>query len=147
MSKGLDNFYSQHENQTWKNILSLGDSDFERYGLYTAASAHARGQRLGDDTDGLIVTFYPEENGVWTQKSGHNLKFRTKCLKFIEAPHIEDIIAQFSMVRKWLPSMIKLNSGFELSMELENWQDVKSIEAVLQGELPASVLRYLHPCL
>merc|ERR1712007_244907 len=68
-----------------------GTTDFERYGLYTAASAHARGQRLSDDADGSIVTFYPEENGVWTQKIGHKLKFRTKCLKFIEAPHIEDI--------------------------------------------------------
>jgi len=146
MSKGLDKFYSQYENQTWKNILSIGDSNFERYGLYTAASAHARGQRLGDDTDNLIVTFIPEENGVWKrEKSGHDLKIRTKCLKFVQDPNIEDIMTQFSMVRKWLSSMIKLDSGFEVSMDLESWQDVETIEAVLQGELPVSVLRYLHP--
>jgi len=147
MSKGLDKFYSQYENQTWKNILSIGDSDFERYGLYTAASAHARGQPLGDDTDGLIVTFIPEENGVWQgEKSGHHVKIRTKCLKFMKDPTIGDIIGQLSKVRKWLSSMIKLDSGFELSMELVSQQDVETIEAVLQGGLPVSAVHHLHPC-
>eukprot|EP00438_Fugacium_kawagutii_P021264 Skav220185 [mRNA] locus=scaffold1074:48236:61157:- [translate_table: standard] len=30
------NFYSQYEGQSWKNVISIGDSDFERIGTMSA---------------------------------------------------------------------------------------------------------------
>ncbi|CAK0869063.1 unnamed protein product [Prorocentrum cordatum] len=44
--KVLSDFYSQYEGQSWKNILSVGDSHFERYGTMAATMQYAAVQGL-----------------------------------------------------------------------------------------------------
>ncbi|CAD7971241.1 unnamed protein product [Amoebophrya sp. A25] len=36
IASGVDRFYSQYAGQTWKNVISVGDSDFERMGTQAA---------------------------------------------------------------------------------------------------------------
>merc|ERR1719277_1699377 len=46
IAEEIDKFYSQYEGQTWKNVLSIGDSRFERYGLLAASTAYMQRRRL-----------------------------------------------------------------------------------------------------
>jgi hypothetical protein len=50
ISKALSGFYSQYEGQSWKNIISLGDSHFERYGTMAATMQYAAAQGLVEKT-------------------------------------------------------------------------------------------------
>eukprot|EP00930_Biecheleria_cincta_P102065 TRINITY_DN93739_c0_g1_i1.p1 TRINITY_DN93739_c0_g1~~TRINITY_DN93739_c0_g1_i1.p1 ORF type:complete len:443 (-),score=76.37 TRINITY_DN93739_c0_g1_i1:364-1692(-) len=38
----LNRFYSKYEGQSWKNIISIGDSDFERFGTMQATSEYVQ---------------------------------------------------------------------------------------------------------
>lgn len=46
IAREVDQFYKQYPGQTWKNVLSIGDSRFERYGLLAASTAYMEGKRL-----------------------------------------------------------------------------------------------------
>ncbi|CAK0863270.1 unnamed protein product [Prorocentrum cordatum] len=46
ISKALGEFYSQYDGQSWKNVISLGDSHFERYGTMAATMQYAAAQGL-----------------------------------------------------------------------------------------------------
>merc|ERR1711924_534317 len=48
ISDEVQRFYSQYPGQSWKNIISIGDSRFERYGLLAATSSYMRGREIRD---------------------------------------------------------------------------------------------------
>ncbi|CAK0894409.1 unnamed protein product [Prorocentrum cordatum] len=52
ISKVLSDFYSQYEGQSWKNILSVEGSHFERYGTMAATMQYAAVQGLANEENG-----------------------------------------------------------------------------------------------
>lgn len=132
-------FYQQYPGQTWKNIISIGDSCFERYGLLAATSAYMRGEELGEDNAAPMST---AEGESWqTVDDGHVKKVRAKAVKLVDRPEIEELIIELEMISKWMDQMVELDSGFDLDLDiLEDESQVGVIDAVLRGALPASAL-------
>eukprot|EP00927_Polykrikos_kofoidii_P085515 TRINITY_DN9326_c0_g1_i2.p1 TRINITY_DN9326_c0_g1~~TRINITY_DN9326_c0_g1_i2.p1 ORF type:complete len:442 (+),score=89.73 TRINITY_DN9326_c0_g1_i2:124-1449(+) len=132
----LDKFYSRYEGQSWKNILSVGDSRFERYGLLAASKAYMLKRRLDSlDFDGWTPT---QENCWEKDDGGHLQKLRAKCCKLFDQPDPEELALELGMLVQWLESMVRLDSGFDLDLEaLETEDQVRLAQAVFRGDLPA----------
>lgn len=96
------NFYSQYEGQSWKNVISIGDSDFERIGTMLATK------------DYMAQTGIREANSAVVDD--HVYKVRTKTLKMIEQPTLDELNTQLGLLRAWLPQMVKLDSDFDLNL-------------------------------
>jgi len=61
ISEALGEFYSQYEGQSWKNVISLGDSHFERYGTMAATMQYAAAKGLvGEDLVGEEEVAFPD---------------------------------------------------------------------------------------
>eukprot|EP00434_Breviolum_minutum_P004326 symbB.v1.2.003811.t1/scaffold192.1/size616647/22 len=116
------NFYSQYEGQSWKNVISIGDSDFERIGTMLATKDYMAQIR---ESNTAVV-------------DDHVYKVRTKTLKMIEQPTLDELNTQLGLLRAWLPHMIKLDSDFDLNLNnAANPTVLKSINSTLRGgDLP-----------
>jgi len=136
----IEKFYQQYEGQSWKNIISIGDSCFERYGLLAATSAYMRGEALGQDN---AAPMSKAEDESWQKvDNGHVKKVRAKAVKLVSRPEIEELIVQLQMVLAWMDQMVDLDSGFDLDLDiLADEAQIDVIDAVLRGALPASALR------
>mmetsp|Transcript_72406 Transcript_72406/g.162652 ORF Transcript_72406/g.162652 Transcript_72406/m.162652 type:complete len:418 (+) Transcript_72406:68-1321(+) len=143
IAKAVGRFYSQYEGQSWKNILSVGDSNFERYGLLAATSAYM--QERGMAIEGVAV-WGPTQEGCWsTETGGHIKKLRAKCCKLVDSPDCDELNVELEMLKKWLEAMVALDAGFDLDLEaLETEEQVRTIEAVLRGEVPPTMLPRSH---
>lgn len=132
-------FYTQYEGQSWKNILSVGDSCFERYGLLAASTAYMQGTRL---QHGENLVWSPSEEGCWEKViNGHVRKLRAKCCKLVDSPALNELTLELDMVNRWLSGMISLDEGFDLDLEaLESEEHVAKVESVIRGERPVSEL-------
>merc|ERR1712203_212930 len=75
----IGGFYSRYTHQSWKNVISIGDSIFERDAV---------------------------RNVVLARPSGHK-KCRTKTLKLFDDPTIEELIAQLRVVIDVLSMMVQ----------------------------------------
>merc|ERR1719313_3339652 len=113
IGKALDSFYSQYDGQSWKNIISIGDSDFERLGTQAATEDYIKSNGLldpaagGGSKDGATV-----EGEV----GGHVFKVRTKTFKMLDQPTIEEMTIECEMLQKWLPLMVNLDDGFDVNL-------------------------------
>lgn len=144
-----ERFYSQYEGQSWKNILSIGDSTFERYGLLAASSAYMRDVSLAANPSacaGQAPVWSPSQEGCWEKvQDGHVKKLRAKCCKLVDMPDTEELAVELEMVGKWLEGMVRLDEGFDLDLEaVEAESQVPTIEAVFRGERPVSDLPRLE---
>merc|ERR1712185_668085 len=75
IAKEVKQFYSQYEGQSWKNIISIGDSDFERLGTQAATAEYMKRTGLRTSTQhGGIADDEMEVNG-------QVFKVRTKTFK------------------------------------------------------------------
>lgn len=143
ISDEVDKFYSQYEGQSWKNILSIGDSSFERYGLLAATSAYMQGQSGLQDAE----VWNPTEEGHWQKvtKEGQTKKLRAKCCKLVDSPDVEELAIELEMVTKWLEDMVHLDAGFDLDLEgLVDETQLAIIEDVLRGRRPVDDLAALQ---
>mmetsp|Transcript_54699 Transcript_54699/g.151742 ORF Transcript_54699/g.151742 Transcript_54699/m.151742 type:complete len:532 (-) Transcript_54699:108-1703(-) len=121
IAREISIFYSQYAGQSWKNIISIGDSDFERLGTMQA-------------TEG-----YMKQTGISRSKtvevSGHIYKVRTKTFKMLDQPSVEELTIELAMVQKWLPLMIQLDSSFDVNLDdLEDPATLRRIERTLRGQ-------------
>lgn len=97
--------------RSWKNLLSFGDSDFERVALITAAEGYV----LQEKQNAHLV-----EAGLTTEiisKDGHRKRIRAKTVKMLEEPALEEMIAQMSLLHSWLPHLIKRDAGIDVVLE------------------------------
>lgn len=116
-------FYSQYEGQSWKNVISIGDSDFERLGTMLATQ------------DYMVQAGIPRSTDKAVEVDGHMYKVRTKTFKMVDQPSVDELITQIGMLRTWLPLMVKLDSNFDVN--LNNADDptvLRRITSVLRGE-------------
>jgi len=120
IAKEIRMFYSQYEGQSWKNIISIGDSDFERLGTMQATDS------------------YMKQTGICRSKTvevcGHVYKVRTKTFKMLDQPSVDELTVELAMVQKWLPLMIHLDGSFDVNLDdLEDPVTLRRIERTLRG--------------
>jgi len=119
ISSALESFYSSYEGQTWKNVISVGDSDFERLGTQEAARRYI--QKIGGDSS-------PGGIGGRQEVDGHVIQVRTKTLKMLDSPSLEELVVELKMLQKWLPHLVVLDDSFDA--DLNDMHDAESIASI-----------------
>jgi len=143
ISREIEQFYSQYEGQSWKNVISIGDSQFERYGLLAASTAYMQNKRVSQ----LEATpFSPAQAEAWqkldvSQDTEHEIRLRVKCCKLLVDPDMDELVVEMNTIGKWLTSMVRLDDGFDIDFEvLTDVEQVSIVEKVLRGERPVTDL-------
>lgn len=87
--------YSQYPGQTWKNVMSIGDSIFEHLGTRDAIKR-------------------------WSQANCHTAYQlpRAKTLKMMEKPTCAELTHQLELLSSWLPTLVKREQGFNIDFGL-----------------------------
>merc|ERR1712113_491559 len=91
IARQIDDFYSQYEGQSWKNIISIGDSTFERMGTYRAVEEYMKERGL---TEKGRASGFLMQDGALTQEVVHDrhvFKIRAKTFKFMDQPTAEEL--------------------------------------------------------
>jgi len=141
ISDAIEKFYSQYEGQSWKNVISIGDSIFERYGLIAASTAYMQGRRLS--VMGPAPPYAPFQDSAWQKvdSDDHIIRLRVKCCKLVDCPDADELAIELDTLTKWLKLMVNFDSCFDLSLEdIEDESQVALVESVLRGERPATHL-------
>jgi len=153
ISREVEAFYSQYEGQSWKNIISIGDSDFERLGTMMMTQEYMRRRGLlkgATDEKTFEVTVASNEafarNSGTVDVNGHVYKVRTKTFKMLDCPTIGELKDEISLVNRWLPKMVDLDDGFDADLSaLDDPKLVLQIEAVLSGSVPGKKIAAGRP--
>jgi len=133
----VESFYTKYAGQTWKNVISIGDSNFERVGTmattvrYAVELGIAEEEELSDFLSNL--SRHEGARGVMEGTiRGHKHRLRTKTFKMLEQPSVDELTLQICMVRRWLHSMVHLDDGFDLLLtSLNDADQIHQIEDVL----------------
>lgn len=92
----IEKFYSRYANQSWKNILSIGDAPHEREALARA------------------VRWAP---------TGRVKKCRSKSVKFVLRPSIEQLTREIGMLRESLKEIVLHDDDLDLHFSAESLVD------------------------
>lgn len=106
----------QRDGASWKNIISFGDSEYERLALIKTAETYI----LTESSGGSVLSQEPQCAEIVTA-GGKYKKLRTKTVKMLESPSIEEMIAEVTLLTTWLPHIVVLDEG--LSVEIGNSDD------------------------
>jgi hypothetical protein len=140
IAKELDRFYSQYEGQTWKNVISIGDSNFERYGTLGAASAHVQNKILQSRSslDEAFVQGWKsfDNDPDWSEAlegvhEGHIFKVRAKVVKMKEEPSPFEVAEQLTLIMDCLPELVCLDSCVNHEFKEVNEQSKNSFQSAL----------------
>lgn len=101
IAKKISGFYSQYDGQSWKNIISIGDSEYERLGTQRATEEYIRNRGM------------PYRNG---EIVGHFPKVRTKTLKLMDQPTIKELMTQLAILQQWLPVIVGLDDDLDIQI-------------------------------
>lgn len=125
----LENFYSQYQGQSWKNIVSIGDSNIERYGTLGATNAYVQKRFSGTSRAHQTITEKKAYATIWESfdngdhkwrdglegvYDGHIFKVRTKIVKMLDEPTPAELSEQQIMLTKWLPRIINYDGSLNL---------------------------------
>jgi hypothetical protein len=140
IAKELDRFYSQYEGQTWKNVISVGDSNFERYGTLGAASAHVQNKicRSNTSPDEAYVKGWQsfDNDPDWSEAlegvhEGRIFKVRAKVVKMKDAPSPFDLADQLTIILDCLPELVGLDSCLNYQFDGVNEESKNSLASAL----------------
>merc|ERR1719343_792996 len=139
ISEEIKSFYSQYEGQSWKNIISIGDSNFEKIGTMNATADYMRdnGIEVPSDlanisTESGGVSFRPSEATSVVVKN-HAFHVRTKVAKMLDEPTVDELQVELELMRQWLPLMVKHDGGFSIDLDgLKGWEEATAIEQALR---------------
>jgi len=109
MREQFDRFHG--DNLSWKNLLSIGDGEFERIALITTAERWLTQERQ----DAQVI-----ETGLTSElvsSAGHRKRLRTKTVKMLDEPAIEEMVAQHELFISWLPHLVKRDRGIDIVIE------------------------------
>jgi len=107
-------FYSRYEGQSWKNLISIGDSVFERDA--TLISLQKYSKETGLKGHGLCCF-----HGV--DRNNHYRRIRAKTVKMMEDPLISDLSIEIEILTNWLPNIIQHDGGFNLDLKSDKLQE------------------------
>merc|ERR1719409_13780 len=100
----ITGFYSRYAHQSWKNVISIGDSIFER------------------DAVRRVVVNRPSAKK----------KCRTKTAKLLDEPEIEELIAQVKVVHEALQLMVQHDGNLDIEIDEEDLKgDLSLAEKIL----------------
>ncbi|KAF4669055.1 hypothetical protein FOL46_001644 [Perkinsus olseni] len=85
----LSRFYGEYRGQSWKNTISIGDARYERHALLNAVSEHHN-------------NFKP---------------CKTKTIKMMSGPEIEQLTAQHKILCAWLPFIVTKKQDFNIDLD------------------------------
>eukprot|EP00927_Polykrikos_kofoidii_P023033 TRINITY_DN21330_c0_g1_i1.p1 TRINITY_DN21330_c0_g1~~TRINITY_DN21330_c0_g1_i1.p1 ORF type:complete len:348 (+),score=50.99 TRINITY_DN21330_c0_g1_i1:30-1046(+) len=88
-SQEISGFYSRYEHQSWKNIISIGDSIFERDAVRRVVLCHKDGKK----------------------------KCRIKTCKLLDEPEIEELIAQVRLIHDALGQMVHYDGNLDVEID------------------------------
>jgi len=147
ISQEMDRFYSQYKGQTWKNVISIGDSDFERYGTLGATSAYVQkhfGRNFTTEGEAYIQGWQRFDNDAdWREglegvHEGHIFKVRTKVLKLKDAPAPSDLAREVAQLSRWFPSIVFFDGCLSLCIDGLNDETFASAIGSSSDELELS---------
>jgi len=88
----ISGFYSRYQHQSWKNVISIGDSIFERDAV----------------------------RRVVLQRPSAKKKCRTKTAKLLDEPEIDELIAQVKVVHDALGLMVQYDGNLDIEIDEED---------------------------
>mmetsp|Transcript_117570 Transcript_117570/g.379441 ORF Transcript_117570/g.379441 Transcript_117570/m.379441 type:complete len:503 (+) Transcript_117570:109-1617(+) len=117
IARELDELHKRNDT-SWKNIISLGDSDFERYGTMAASEDYMRREMEGGK---VLCTDFTADGHSHTaegvSKDGHLKRVRTKTVKMLSEPTVEELTAELALLKSWLPHMVRKDCGFDIELD------------------------------
>jgi len=124
----LNASHSMH-GASWKNVISLGDSNFERDGTIHVCKEYMTVELDGGD----VCSTGPTIEGF--TKEGHLKKLRMKTVKMLEQPTIEELIAEISIFTRWLPFIVRQDKGFDIELDsTENDEQLNALHYQFTGQ-------------
>jgi len=100
----ISGFYSRYAHQSWKNVISVGDSIFERDAL----------------------------RKVILHRPNSKKKCHTKTLKLFDDPEIEELIAQVRVVHDVLGMMVQYDGELDIEIDEEDLQAGASLPSKIR---------------
>jgi len=135
--KELDKFYAARD-ASWKNVISIGDSDFERRGMQSASIDYVRSNMHTHELDTTKWTF------DMTDSNGHLTKLRVKTLKLLDNPTVEEIIAEGHILSEWLPHIIERDAGYDRELvNADDDEELAQMHSELASESPPSHFKWM----
>mmetsp|Transcript_53698 Transcript_53698/g.85442 ORF Transcript_53698/g.85442 Transcript_53698/m.85442 type:complete len:479 (-) Transcript_53698:153-1589(-) len=117
IARELEEMHTLYAGQSWKNVISIGDSEFERLGTRVAINNYSAGKGLDS---GSTQT---------AEVNGHLYKIRTKTFKMLDGPSAEELMVQVQMLQRWVPYLVALDDSFDADLN-----DVNDMEAIRKIE-------------
>jgi hypothetical protein len=78
-----------------RNIISLGDGDFEREALREIRTIEQNRRR----------------------RSGEKVKIMLKTIKMLDDPTVDDLLNELQILHTWLPKVVNYEDNLDISME------------------------------
>jgi hypothetical protein len=129
----LEDFHTQND-ASWKNVISVGDSDFERYGTITAGEDYMRREMDG----GTLRVAGSTAEGV--SKDGHLKRLRMKTVKLLGEPTVEELTAELTLLKRWLPYVVRRDSGFDIEIDCsDDDARLNELDNMITGEEDAAL--------
>merc|ERR1719401_1607850 len=97
---------------SWKNIMSFGDSDFERFALKKVGADHM--SDMSARAQGHLIN--EGDTAVFLTSDGHLKRLRTKTVKMLEDPSVDMMIAEITLLCEWLPHIIVKDFGIDIEI-------------------------------
>jgi len=135
ISGEVEHFYSQYPGQSWKNVISIGDSDFERRAtIDTMGSYQLRTDMTPSTSQNTNQDIDPADMMCLSGTVGnHYRRLRTKTVKMYDSPRIKDLELEIQLLKKWLTSLVSLDRG--LDVDLEDDEKLADTHRLLTGEV------------
>lgn len=130
IQREVEEFYTQYQGQSWKNVISIGDSEFERRATHDTMKAY---QKPHPEMSYSRSTGLADRMCLSGQLNNHYRRLRIKTVKMYEAPRIKDLVLEIQLLKKWLPSLVPLDSG--LDVDLEDDEKLADTHRKLTGEI------------
>jgi hypothetical protein len=102
ISKELEHFHNEDQ---WENILSFGDSEFEISGTIGAGKDYIKKQ---------VKCWKEQSSGA--SESSLTKKLRIKTMKMLSNPTVEELMAQLTLLTRWLTNLVGKDSSMNLEL-------------------------------
>eukprot|EP00929_Paragymnodinium_shiwhaense_P108476 TRINITY_DN7478_c0_g2_i2.p1 TRINITY_DN7478_c0_g2~~TRINITY_DN7478_c0_g2_i2.p1 ORF type:complete len:336 (+),score=82.56 TRINITY_DN7478_c0_g2_i2:95-1102(+) len=94
MKAAVGDFYSRYANQSWKNLISVGDALYEHEAIRQVAE----------------------------ERPGQSKKCRTKTMKLIESPTVSGLALELSLVENWLAKVVLHDGDVDIDLAADENQ-------------------------
>jgi len=113
ISRELHKFHEKAQS-SWKNILSFGDSEFERHATIAAGADYVENEmQRGRE---IVPSTATTHEASLVQRV-----IRVKTMKMLDDPTIEELMAQLSLLTIWLPCLVRRDG--DINAEFPNSED------------------------